>query len=37
LGFEILDADMAREQSRLKYRKQGYNHGNAWRMANHAA
>jgi hypothetical protein len=36
-GFEISEADIAREQSRLKYRKQGYSHANASRMANYAA
>jgi hypothetical protein len=36
-GFEISEVDIARDQLRLKHRKEGYNHANAWRMANYAA
>jgi hypothetical protein len=36
-GFEISDAEIARDQSRMKHRKQGYSHANASRIANYAA
>ena len=36
-GFEISEADLTRYDRWGKYRKQGYNHANAWRMADHAA
>jgi hypothetical protein len=36
-GFEISEADIACDQRWLNYRKQGYNHANSSRMADHAA
>jgi len=37
LGSKFQNPISARDQRRLKYRKEGYSHANAWRMANHAA
>jgi hypothetical protein len=36
-GFEISEADITRYDRWGNYRQQGYNHANAWRMADHAA
>lgn len=36
-GFEISEADLLRQDSWSKHRKQGYNDANAWRMVNRAA
>jgi hypothetical protein len=36
-GFEISEADITRHDRWGNYRQQGYNHANAWRMADHAA